>query len=415
MESVLIDKHPCFSAQAQYKYARMHLPVAPRCNISCNYCSRKFDCANESRPGVTSEVLSPADALVKFVQVKAAIPSLSVAGIAGPGDALADWDETRETIKLIKKTDADMLFCLSTNGLLLPEYAPEIVKLGVRHVTVTVNCIDPEVGAQLYGVVNYQGKRYTGAAGAEVLLNNQQEGIMYLAGHGVFVKINIIMIKLVNDWHIPAIVSKVKQLGASMANIMPFIPVAGSVFSGLPQTSMRDVNELRAVCHGEIKQMTHCCQCRADAIGLLGKDRQSEFNSCTVIVPSEPVESQPVPFVGHYQVAVTTQTGNLVDLHFGQAEEFYIYQVNHNQYELMEVRRLEKYCTGSRECDAKDARREAVLAALSDCDAILTMRIGYQVQKRLLKQGIMSVEYCYTVGSGLGYAAEQLELKAAGV
>ena len=56
-------EHPCFSAQAHFRYGRIHLPVAPRCNIRCGYCDRRYDCANESRPGVTSEVISPEAAL----------------------------------------------------------------------------------------------------------------------------------------------------------------------------------------------------------------------------------------------------------------------------------------------------------------------------------------------------------------
>ena len=51
--------HPCFDKEARHKNARVHLPVAPKCNIQCNYCNRKFDCVNESRPGVTSSVLTP--------------------------------------------------------------------------------------------------------------------------------------------------------------------------------------------------------------------------------------------------------------------------------------------------------------------------------------------------------------------
>ena len=54
-------QHPCYNPGA-HDFARMHIPVAPRCNISCNYCNRKFDCLNESRPGVTSEVLTPEEA-----------------------------------------------------------------------------------------------------------------------------------------------------------------------------------------------------------------------------------------------------------------------------------------------------------------------------------------------------------------
>ena len=95
------SKHPCYNADAHTKYARMHLPVAPACNISCNYCNRKFDCVNESRPGVTSELLTPDMASQKFSWVKENIENLSVVGIAGPGDALANWDVTRKSIELI--------------------------------------------------------------------------------------------------------------------------------------------------------------------------------------------------------------------------------------------------------------------------------------------------------------------------
>ena len=42
--------HPCYSCGSAQKNARMHLPIAPKCNIQCNYCVRKFDCSNESRP-----------------------------------------------------------------------------------------------------------------------------------------------------------------------------------------------------------------------------------------------------------------------------------------------------------------------------------------------------------------------------
>lgn len=99
------NRHPCYSFDAHRKYARMHLPVAPKCNISCNYCNRKFDCVNESRPGVTSEVLNPEQALQKYNLVKAKVENLSVVGIAGPGDALANWENTRRTVKLIKDSE----------------------------------------------------------------------------------------------------------------------------------------------------------------------------------------------------------------------------------------------------------------------------------------------------------------------
>ncbi|TIR84472.1 MAG: nitrogenase cofactor biosynthesis protein NifB, partial [Mesorhizobium sp.] len=85
-----IKDHPCFSEEAHHYFARMHVAVAPACNVQCNYCNRKYDCANESRPGVVSEKLTPDQALRKVIAVANEVPQLSVLGIAGPGDACYD-------------------------------------------------------------------------------------------------------------------------------------------------------------------------------------------------------------------------------------------------------------------------------------------------------------------------------------
>ena len=45
-----VKNHPCYSEEAHHHYARMHVAVAPACNIQCNYCNRKYDCANEFAP-----------------------------------------------------------------------------------------------------------------------------------------------------------------------------------------------------------------------------------------------------------------------------------------------------------------------------------------------------------------------------
>ncbi|MFZ5642593.1 MAG: nitrogenase cofactor biosynthesis protein NifB [Bacillota bacterium] len=270
-------KHPCFSLEAHRKYARMHLPVAPRCNISCNYCNRKFDCVNESRPGVTSEILTPAQALKKFMLVREKVENLSVVGIAGPGDALANWDKTRKTLELIRSYDPEVVFCLSTNGLMLPDYAGELVSLGVSHVTVTVNCLDPVIGQKIYRQVDYRGHRYDGLAGAGLLIGSQMEGIKYLVGRGVLVKVNIVMIKGINDFHIPDIVKKMRTLGVFISNIMPLIPARGSLFEDLPRADVKELNDMRVACQADLRQMFHCRQCRADAIGMLDQDRSAEF------------------------------------------------------------------------------------------------------------------------------------------
>ena len=103
-----INNHPCFNVHAKGSCGRVHLPVAPDCNIKCNYCNRKYDCVNESRPGVTSSVLTPDQAVLYLERVLEKASNITVAGIAGPGDAFADPKVTMETLRLIRK---DFLIC----------------------------------------------------------------------------------------------------------------------------------------------------------------------------------------------------------------------------------------------------------------------------------------------------------------
>lgn len=260
--------HPCYNG-CNHSNARIHLPVAPKCNIQCNYCVRKFDCVNESRPGVTAAVLTPEEALARYKQYKAEMPNLSVAGIAGPGDALADFDNTRKTLQLIREYDKDITFCISTNGLMLPVYAEELLNLDVTHVTVTMNAVDPEISAGIYKYIDYMGMRLTGETAAAVLLRNQLAGLGMLIQKGVVCKVNIVTLKGINDHHIPDIVKKVKETGCYIVNIMPFIPVKGSEFERLPPATPGEVCEIRKNCEKFMLQMHHCRQCRADAAGTL--------------------------------------------------------------------------------------------------------------------------------------------------
>ena len=137
-----IEKHPCYSEEAHHHYARMHVAVAPACNIQCNYCNRKYDCANESRPGVVREVLTPEEAAQKVLVIAGKIPQMTVLGIAGPGDPLANPKHTFRTFQLIAEKAPDIKLCLSTNGLMLPENIEWIKQLNVDHVTLTINTRD---------------------------------------------------------------------------------------------------------------------------------------------------------------------------------------------------------------------------------------------------------------------------------
>ena len=393
--------HPCFNCGAN-KNARIHLPVAPKCNIQCNYCVRKYDCPNESRPGVTTEVLSPEQAFKKYAIVKRRMDNLTVVGIAGPGDALANWEETKETLRLIKEYDPKVTFCLSTNGLMLPLYAEELIQLGVSHVTVTMNAVDTKIGAKIYSHINYMGTVYTGEAAAAILMANQMCGIKYLASKGIICKVNCVVLKGINDDHIYEVTKKAKELGAYITNIMPHIPVEGSVFEGLDRMNNKEIAELRSKCEINIKQMKHCRQCRADAIGTLDNDLSIEYRGCSSDCGEKPPE---LPSV---KLAVATKSGMLVDQHFGHAEEFYIYESNGKTASFVEKRTVPKYCAGTEECGEKQDKITAMLSAISDCKGVLALRIGDSPSEKLKEKGIAVISTYDRIEEAVKAAASKL-------
>lgn len=401
------EEHPCYNPGACAN-ARMHLPVAPACNLSCNYCSRKFDCPNESRPGVTSAVLTPEEAAEKFMHVQKKLKNLKVIGIAGPGDALANFAATRRSIQLIREITPDITICLSTNGLMLPYYAKELVELGVRHVTITINAVDPRIGASIYKEIRYLGITLTGEEGAGVLIANQLAGLQFLASQGVVCKVNIVFIKGINDTHIEEVVFRVKECGAYMTNIMPLIPAPGSRFETMEPTNHKELHALRKRCGEELRQMYHCQQCRADAIGLLEKDCHADFDVMSGGEEGTVKEEQ----AGFPLYAVASKTGSYIDEHFGHAGELLIYSYDGNRAQLVARKTVGKYCQGEEECDDEEDRLESAVKAVEGCQAILVHRIGYHPMKKLQEKNILVIQTAGTIEEGIRYAIEQMAVAA---
>lgn len=387
--------HPCFTSGAACSKGRIHLPVAPACNIQCNYCVRSFDCPNESRPGVTTRILDPEQAVQRYLLAREKMPDLAVVGIAGPGDALANFDEVALTLSRIRLIDPDVLFCLSTNGLMLPFYADRLIELGVSHLTITINAIDPEIGARIYHHVDYLGERLTGVEAARTLIHNQLSGLKYLTSKGVVVKVNTVLIKGINDEHIDVVIQKVKALGCTISNIMQMIPVAGSAFGHLPQVSTKDLNGIRRRCGQYVQQMYHCQQCRADAVGLLGQDISRSFNM-PLSADDKPESEIPVanaikPDISCRRVAVFSQSGWLVDQHFGKAHDASIYEIRAGIPVLIEKRSLTQYCQGETDCDPAESRISHMIQSLQDCQTILAVRIGDKPMAQLQARGIQVI------------------------
>ncbi len=375
-----LSRHPCFNAGAKHSFGRVHLPVAANCNIKCNYCNRKYDCVNESRPGVTSAVLSPVQACRYMEQVLECEPRIAVAGIAGPGDPFANPEETLQTLRLIREKFPHLLLCLSSNGLGMSRYLDEIVEIGISHVTVTVNAIDPEIGQKIYSWVRDGKVIYRGIKGAELLLDRQLSAIEGLKKRGITVKVNTIIVPSINDHHAEAVARKMAELGVDLLNCMPMFPNRDTPFEDIPEPGKEQMAEIQKTAEKYLPQMRHCTRCRADAVGLLGEDRTEELRGCMTACanPTRDLTDRP-------HVAVATMEGILVNQHLGEAYRFQIWSKTGEGMR----------CIGERQAPEPGgglARWKALAEALSDCRAVLVAGIGDNPAKVLTESGIEPIE-----------------------
>jgi nitrogen fixation protein NifB len=393
-------RHPCFNPEAKGKHGRVHLPVAPKCNIKCNFCDRKYDCVNESRPGVTSSVLSPEQAAVYVGKVLEKEPRISVTGIAGPGDPFANGDETIATLRLIRRRFPDMLLCVSSNGMGIGPYIETLAELMVSHVTITVCAVDPEIGKNIYSWVRDGNVVYRGLAAAALLLSRQLEAIKQLKRFGITVKVNCIVIPGVNDHHVEAVAAKMKGMGVDLLNCMAMFPNVNTLFGNIAQPDKKTMEEIRKGAESYLPQMRHCTRCRADAVGLLEDDRTEEFRGCLSDCSSLP----PIPAKERPYVAVASQEGVLINQHLGEAREFQIWEPVGDTYRVIERRTAPTTGGGIR-------RWYQLAKILADCRAVLISGIGPTPAEILEKSGTLPVEASGFIEEGLAavYEGKKIE------
>ena len=263
----IMDQHPCFNGEAHDRIGRVHLPIAPRCNIQCNFCERKV-CASIAmqHPGWTAKVLSVGEAveLVRSIMCSRAEEDF-VVGVAGPGDPLAN-EETFEALELLHRQYPRLLKCISTNGILLEDRLPQVLAVGIRALTVTVNAPDSTVGKDIYSWVKYRETIYRGEEAAVILITKQFSGIKKALDAGLSVKVNTVLIPGVNDQHIMKLALQLREAGISLMNIMPLIP--SGKMKNYRAPTCDELRKARRDCEEIIPQFYRCEQCRADVVYL---------------------------------------------------------------------------------------------------------------------------------------------------
>ncbi len=446
-----VQDHPCYSEEAHHYFARMHVAVAPACNIQCHYCNRKYDCANESRPGVVSELLTPEQAVKKTLAVAATIPQMSVLGIAGPGDPLANPERTFATFRMLSEQAPDIKLCVSTNGLSLPDCVDELAKHNIDHVTITINCVDPDVGAKIYPWIFWKNRRIKGRKAAEILIERQQLGLSMLIERGILVKVNSVMIPGINDQHLKEVSKIVKAKGAFLHNVMPLIsePEHGTFYglTGQRGPTQDELNDLQDACAGDMNMMRHCRQCRADAVGLLGEDRGAEFTldkiedmeidyaaamqrraalRAEVLAELESKRAAkaakgqgaqpvaPAEALRPVKMAVATTGGGVINQHFGHAREFLVYEASEQGVRFLSHRKTDLYCEGGASCGDGESVLAQTIEALQGCEVVLCAKIGFEPWGMLEAAGIQPNGEHAMEPIEEAIAAVYAEMKAAG-
>jgi nitrogen fixation protein NifB len=313
-------------------------------------------------------------------------PNIKVVGIAGPGDPFANAAQTLETYRRVRERYPDMMLCLATNGLNIGPYLDELAELNVSHITITINTVDPAIGAKIYSWMRIDKRVRRAEEGAAILLERQLAAVEGLKKRGIIVKINSIILPGINDHHIPAVAEKMKDLGVDLFNCVPYYPNEGSEFEYLEEPDTEMVNRIRKESEKYVKQMRHCTRCRSDACGLLcempSEDLMNTLKNCQYL---EVLEPQGQKVSQHPYVAVASLEGVLVNQHLGEAAQIMIYGEKKGQIGLVEVRKAPEPGGGIE-------RWKELAQILGDCRAFLVNSAGSNPKKVLSTSGIDVIE-----------------------
>jgi lactoylglutathione lyase len=108
------------------------------------------------------------------------------------------------------------------------------------------------------------------------------------------------------------------------------------------------------------------------------------------------------------RVAIASSEGQRIDLHFGAAEQFYVYDVDAAGSRLVETRAIAEHQTSEDE-----DRREVVCRMLADCSTLLVAKIGPAPQEQLAAAGIVASDRLKGSATPVALATLYAEMTAA--
>lgn len=93
------------------------------------------------------------------------------------------------------------------------------------------------------------------------------------------------------------------------------------------------------------------------------------------------------------KIAVGSKSGLGIDVHFGHARQFLVYEVSQNACRLLETREVDHYCHGKH---GSESAMQKILFTIKDCQAVFSAMIGDGPKQKLAAINVESVtDYGY--------------------
>ncbi len=298
-------------------------------------------------------------------------------------------DRTLETLRLVRAAYPHIALCVTTNGLGVASHAAALADLGVNHVTLLMDAVDPELVDTLYAWIRPGTRTLRPGEGAALLVDEQAVALAALTGAGIEVAVCVTVYPGINDAHVGDIAAAAKALGASGIYVLPFVP-AGDAAGPVPAADAATMDAARQAA------AIHLPVLDASARDGLPVARRTGMG-CGEPVAVTSGSGLPVPGGDRPYVAVASSDGFDVDEHLGHARQFLVYgptgvppgnspdNLMDGPVGLLGVRPAPPAGSG-------DARWEALAAVLSDCAYLLVSSAGQRPVDCLAARGLRVIQ-----------------------
>ncbi|NVM03159.1 MAG: GTP 3',8-cyclase MoaA [Candidatus Helarchaeota archaeon] len=217
------------------KYGRyvddIRISVTKKCNLKCIYCHHEGQWQNNFDE---NDEMTP-DEIYKIVKIgtKFGIKKVKLTG----GEPLIREDIYEIIDKISRLNDIEDI-SLVTNGILLKDSVKKLSESGLKRVNVSLDCLDPS----LYKNITKSNNN--------LIPNDIIEGIKYAIAQGLApLKLNMVMLKGVNETEIEKMIELSSDLGATLQliELVPFRKREGFVKFHVDLSNIEDKIKKRAV------------------------------------------------------------------------------------------------------------------------------------------------------------------------